>query len=93
MLDSAPASASSAAVNTAIDRLRHLSQCSLQAYWGCNNAIVPLNERGHIAWEAGEAIELYQTIVIPERLNGYPVLGMEAASWPAVVGGVCRDFC
>ncbi|MBD2091375.1 alpha-mannosidase [Microcoleus sp. FACHB-1515] len=75
MLDSAPASASSAAIDTAIDRLRHLSQLDLQTAWYCNEAIAPLNDRGHIAWDAG-AIELRQTIVIPERLNGYAIAGM-----------------
>lgn len=73
MLDSTPAAAS--AIHDAIDRLRHLSQVDLQTTWSCDDAIVPLNDRGHIAWNAGEAIELRQTIV-PADLNGYSIAGM-----------------
>ncbi|NEQ24152.1 MAG: alpha-mannosidase [Microcoleus sp. SIO2G3] len=77
MLDSeTSASAASTAIDAAIDRLRSLSQLDLQNTWYCGNAIAPLNDRRHIAWAAGESIELRQAIVVPELLNGYSVAGM-----------------
>ena len=86
MPDSATsASATFAVISQRLDRLRHLSQLDLQAYWQITDdrfattedAIAPLNDRGHIAWPASQTLWLRQTIVIPEQLNGYPLAGME----------------
>jgi alpha-mannosidase len=86
MPDSATsASATFAVISQRLDRLRHLSQLDLQAHWQITNdrfattedAIAPLNDRGHIAWPASQTLWLRQTIVIPEQLNGYPLAGME----------------
>ena len=69
--------------------LRQCNQRSLQALWfayDSERAVepldptpLPLNDRGHIAWEKGRSVLwLGQDVVIPETWNGYPLLGLTA---------------
>ena len=75
-----------------LNRLRQLNTQDIQHQWrqsgemtvadvfdcqGVDWAIAPLNTRQHIAWEKGRHILwLYQSIVIPNNLNGYPLSGL-----------------
>jgi len=69
--------------------LRHCNQRSLQSGWFAypsegaseplNPTPLPLNDRGHIAWEKGRSVLwLGQDVVIPETWNGYPLRGLTA---------------
>ena len=75
-----------------LNRLRQLNTQDIQSQWrqsgempvadvfdcqGADWAIAPLNEKQHIAWSKGRHILwLYQSIVIPNTLNGYPLSGL-----------------
>ncbi|MGK7882068.1 MAG: alpha-mannosidase [Crocosphaera sp.] len=70
-----------------IDKLRHLTQVSVQNNWlGSSEEIdisdisfdnlqlMTANEKGYLTWEAGSKVKwLVQKLVIPEQLNGYPL--------------------
>lgn len=70
-----------------IDRLRQLTQVTVQHNWlGTSEEIdindirfdnlqsITANEKGYLTWEAGSQVKwLVQKIVIPEQLNGYPL--------------------
>jgi alpha-mannosidase len=69
--------------------LRQCNQRSLQSQWfayGSERAVeplgaapLPLNDRGHIAWEKGRSVLwLGQDVQIPETWNGYPLRGLTA---------------
>lgn len=80
---------------TEIDRLRQLSQIDILADWWMDTDRVNLNQKGHVAWDAGrQEVWLVQKLVIPAQLEGYPVTGCAcrlALTWWAEVAQVFVD--
>ena len=70
-----------------LDKLRHLTQVSVQNNWLGSSEEIEINdlsfdnlqlmianEKGYLTWEAGSKVKwLVQKFVIPEQLNGYPL--------------------
>ncbi|MBD2018687.1 alpha-mannosidase, partial [Leptolyngbya sp. FACHB-36] len=79
-------------ISSALDRLRALTQCSVQTTWRCWDGdlptaqalsewhtwtIVDLNAKQHVAWSKGEQVRWFgQAIVVPQALEGYPLQGL-----------------
>ncbi len=88
------AQAADAALDQTLNRLRHLSQQSVQTTWhqAPNGTTSPpidttwqgwplarLNDRNHIAWPLGQVtLWLHQRFIWPTDLHGYPLQGLSA---------------
>jgi alpha-mannosidase len=78
----------STVIESSGDRLRRLTQHSIQSQWRAiasttdqppdgDGEMALLNDRHHIAWGKGERVLwLLQTITVPESLDGYPLEGL-----------------
>ncbi|MBE9146816.1 alpha-mannosidase [Planktothrix mougeotii] len=64
------------------EQLRGLTQINIQPQWQVINAMqvgesVEINERGQIAWAAGQqSLRLRQKIIVPPELRGYPLTSL-----------------
>ncbi len=77
-------------ISATVEKLRRLSQVEVQSGWRycdsdsavssvniCNSPVAELNSKGHIAWPSGkQVLYLGQQFVIPDSLDGYPVVGL-----------------
>ncbi|MEG4911783.1 alpha-mannosidase, partial [Microcoleus sp. B7-D4] len=87
---SASVSPASNNISATVEKLRRLSQVEVQSGWRycdsdsavssvniCNSPVAELNGKGHIAWPSGkQVLYLGQQFVIPDNLQGYPVVGL-----------------
>ena len=100
-MTSLPSQLDSQKILETIERLRSCSQLNIQAGWRYWDAelscdvdtqfdwlacpVIQLNERGHIAWAAGQRVMwLVQKLVVPQNLQGYPLSGLSlrlALTW------------
>ncbi|MEO6863266.1 MAG: alpha-mannosidase, partial [Microcoleus sp.] len=78
-------------ISEVVEKLRRLSQVEVQSGWRfgdadsavigavgiSNGPVAELNGKGHIAWPSGkQVVYLGQKFVIPDNLQGYPVVGL-----------------
>lgn len=85
-------------IRSTIERLRQLVRCDIQSQWRAfsgDRALAELDvrgsdraipdEKGYLSWEGGRKVQWFcQEIALPDRLAGYPLIGLSLhlfAAW------------